>query len=129
MFAKLLPLLLLCACATTSPLSAPDQPTLARLSAPYADQLRAVGITRVSSPGNGAMVRADTSYGAVYVRYPQGVDALAFVLEIGDGTIKAKSAILDEVHFTRLFATLMPEVVRATEDNNKLGWIRANPVN
>lgn len=129
MFAKLLPLLLLCACATTTRLSAPDQPALARLAVPYADPLRAVGITRLSSPGNGAMVRLDTFYGAVYVHYPPGVDALAFALEIGRDDVKAMSAMIDEVQDKRVFAALMPEAVRATEANNRLGWIRANPVN
>lgn len=129
MLARLLPLLVLCACATTSPLSAPEQPALARLAAPYAGQLRQIGITRLTSPGNGAMVRVDTFYGAVYVKYPLGVDTRAFMLEIGPDNVKAVSATIDEVQDKRVLAALMPEVVRTTEANNRLGWIRANPVN
>jgi hypothetical protein len=129
MVAKLLPLLLLCACATTSELSAPDQSALARLAAPYGNQLRAIGITRITSPGNGTMVRLDTAYGAVYVDYPKGLGALAFVLEIDADDVKAKSAAIDEVQDRRVLAALMPDVVRATEVNNRFGWIRANPMN
>src|SRR6266496_374844 len=70
MLAKTLPLLLLGACASTAQLPTADQPELAQMAQPYAQQLQAVGITRVISPGSGAMVRLETSYGSVYVRYP-----------------------------------------------------------
>jgi hypothetical protein len=128
MFAKALPLLLLCACATT-PVAAPDQPALARLAAPYADQLRAVGIKRVSSPGGGAMVQLQTFYSDVYVRYPAGVQPMAFVLDIGVDHLEASSATFDEAQYRRVLAALLPQAVSETEANNRFEWVRANPVN
>lgn len=128
MFAKTLPLLLLCACATT-PLPAPDQPALARLALPYADQLRSVGIKRVSSPGGGAMVRLQTFYGAVYVRYPAGVQPMAFVLDIGPESLKATSTTFDEAQYGPVLSALLPQAVRETASSNRFEWARANPVN
>src|SRR6202051_429281 len=61
---KTLPLLLLGACASTAPLPTADQPELARMVESYAQQLQAVGITRVISPGSGAMVRLETGCGS-----------------------------------------------------------------
>ena len=83
MLAKTLPLLLLCACASTAQLPTADQPELAQMAQPYAQQLQALGITRVISPGSGAMVQLETGYGSVYVRYPTVAEPLAFVLDIG----------------------------------------------
>ena len=51
MLFKGLPLLLLCACASTAPLPTADQPEFAQIAEPYAQQLQAVGITRMISPG------------------------------------------------------------------------------
>ena len=48
------------------------------MAQPYIQQLRAVGITRVISPGNGAMVRLETAYGSVYVRYPARAEPSAW---------------------------------------------------
>ena len=97
MLAKTLPLLLLGACASTAQLPTADQPQLAEMAQPYAQQLQAVGITRVISPGSGAMVRLETSYGSVYVRYPTVVEPLAFVLDIGPDRLQAKAATFDRV--------------------------------
>ncbi len=58
-----------------------DQPEFAEMARPYAQQLQAVGVTRVISPGSGAMVRLETGYGSVYVRYPSALDPLTFVLD------------------------------------------------
>ena len=133
MLAKTLPLLLLCACAITptpsTPPTAPDQPALARLAMPYADQLRSLGIERVSSPGGGAMVQLKTFYGAVYVRYPVGVQPLAFVLEIGAGGLKATSATFDEAKYRSVLSALLPQAMRETASSNRFEWARANPVN
>jgi len=126
MLAKMLPLLLLCACAST-PLNAPAQPQLARLAAPYADQLRSVGIKRVSSPGDGAMVELQTFYGAVYVRYPAGAQLMAFVLDIGKDSIKATSPTFDETHYKLVLAALLPRAVSETISNNRFGYFRAKP--
>jgi len=128
MLAKTFPLLLLCACAST-PLTAPDQPQLARLATPYADQLRSVGITRVSSPGDGAMVQLQTFYGAVYVRYPAAVKQMAFVLDIGADSLKATAATFDETQYKLVLAALLPRAVSETVSNNRFGYFRANPIN
>jgi hypothetical protein len=127
LLAKILPLLLLCACAS-APLNTPDQPALARLAAPYADQLRSVGITRVSSPGGGAMVQLQTFYGAVYVRYPTAVQPMAFVLDVGKDGLKATSATFDEAQYKLVLAALLPRAVSETISNNRFGYFRANPI-
>lgn len=127
MLARMLPVLLLCACATT-PLRAPDQPEMARLAAPYAGALRAVGIQRVSSPGGGAMVRLDTYYGAVYIRYPAGIAPMAFVLTLDADHVFAASPAFEPGPYRELLAALVPDAVRETESNNAFEWARANPV-
>ena len=93
----------------------------------YAQQLQAVGITRVISPGNGAMVRLETSYGSVYVRYPTVAEPLAFVLDIGPDGLQATAATFDRVRDAQILAALVPEAVRMTATNNRLGWLHANP--
>jgi len=127
MFAKMLPLLLLGACASTAPLPSADQPKLAQMAEPYAQQLQAVGITRVISPGSGAMVRLETGYGVVYVRYPAEAQPLAFVLDIGPDGLQATAATFDRVRDAQMLAALVPEAVRMTAINNRLGWLHANP--
>jgi len=127
MLAKTLPLLLLCACASTAQLPAVDQPALAEAARPYAQQLRAVGITRVISPGNGAMVQLETGYGSVYVRYPLVSDPPPFVLDIGPDGVRATAATFDRAKYGQILAALIPEAVRATAVNNSLAWLHANP--
>ena len=129
MLARLLPLLLLCACVATAPVAMTDQPELAQIAQPYAQQLQAVGITRVISPGSGAMVRLETCYGAVYVRYPAAADPSAFVLDIGPDGLQATAATFDLAKSGQILAALIPEAVRVTAANNTLGWLRANPWN
>ena len=127
MLFKWLPLLLICACAATAPLPTADQPGLAQMAQPYAEQLQAVGITRVISPGNGAMVRLETGYGAVYVRYPAAAEPLAFVLDVDPDGLRASAAKFDRTKDGQMLAALVPEAVRVTAANNTLGWLRANP--
>ena len=112
MLAKTLPLLLLCACAATLPTPAASQAGTMR-------QLQAVGISRVISPGDGAMVRLETGYGPVYVRYPASVAPAAFVVDVDAGGAQAR----DET----VLAALLPEAVRVTAANNQREWLRANP--
>jgi len=107
-----LPLLLLCACASMIPAPATGQADAMR-------QLQAVGISRVISPGNGAMVRLETSHGPVYVRYPASVSQTAFILDVGIGDV--------QVQDKQALAALVPEAVRVTAANNRLEWLRANP--
>jgi hypothetical protein len=121
--------LLLGACGSTAELPAADQPELARMAEPYAQQLRAVGITRVISPGSGAMLRLETGYGPVFVRYPAAAPPLAFVLELGPAGVQANAATFDRAEYGPLLSALTPEAVRATTANNSLGWVRANPPN
>jgi len=127
MLAKTLPLLILFACASTAPLPMADRPDLAQIAQPYLQQLQEVGITRVFSPGNGAMVQLDTGYGPVYVRYPAGAAPLVFVLDIGPDGLRAAAATFDRAKDAQVLAALMPEAVRMTEANNRMGWLRANP--
>jgi len=127
MLAKSLPLLLLGACASTAQLSTVDQPALAELAKPYAQQLQAVGITRVISPGNGAMVQLETGYGSVYVRYPLASDPRAFVLDIGPDGLRASAERFYRAKDGQIIAALVPEAVQATAVNNRLAWLHANP--
>ena len=126
MLAKTLPLLL-CACASTAQLPTDEQQEFAEIAQSYARQLQAVGITRVISPGNGAAVLLETGYGAVYVGYPAAVEPLAFVLNIGPEGLHATAATFDRVKDGQILAALVPEAVRVTAANNRLGWLRANP--
>jgi hypothetical protein len=127
MLAKTLPVFLLCACASTAQLPTADQPKLAQMAQSYAPQLKAVGITRVISPGSGAMVQLETGYGAVYVRYPREAEPLAFVLDIDPAGVEAVAATFDRARDEQILAALVPEAVRVTAANNTLGWLRANP--
>lgn len=127
MLAKTLPLLLLGACASTAQVPTVDQPKLAEMAQSYAQQLQAVGITRVISPGSGAMVRLETGYGAVYVRYPAVAEPLAFVLDVGPDGLKATAATFDRVRDAQILDALVPEAVRMTATNNRFAWERANP--
>ena len=97
------------------------------MAQPYVRQLQAVGIRRVSSPGSGAMVRLETGYGAVYVRYPAGAPPLAFVLDIGPEGLRATAATFHRATDGQMLSALVPEAVRVTAANNRLGWLRANP--
>ena len=127
MLAKTLPLLVLGACASTPQLPTTDQPELAQMAQSYAQQLQAVGITRVISPGSGAMVRLETSYGPVYVRYPAVAEPLAFVLDIGPDGLQATAGTFNGVRDAQILAALLPEAVRMTATNNRFAWLRANP--
>jgi hypothetical protein len=127
MLTKTLPLLLLCACASTAQLPTADQPELAEMAQSYAQQLQAVGITRMISPGSGAMVLLETGYGAVYVAYPATAEPLVFVLDIGPDGLHATAATFDRAKHGQILAALVPEAVRVTAANNRLGWLRANP--
>src|SRR5450631_13790 len=112
MIAKTLPLLLLCACASTAQLPMVVQPEFAGIAQPYTQQLQAVGVTRVISPGNGAMVRLETAYGSVYVRYPLASDPLTFVLDIGPDGLRASAATFDRAKDGQILAALVPGAVR-----------------
>jgi hypothetical protein len=126
MLTRTLPLLLLCACAAAPMPPVADQPELARMARAYAPQLQAEGITRVVSPGSGAMVRLETGYGPVFVRYPEGVKPLAFVLDV-DAGVQAAAATFDRAEYAQMLSALVPEAVRAAAASNRLGWLRANP--
>jgi len=79
------------------------------------------------SPGGGAMVRMDTSYGAVYVKYPTAVPPFAFVLDIGPDEVHAAATAFDPIKDGPVLAELVPEAVRVTAANNWFEWLRANP--
>lgn len=127
MIAKALPLLILCACAAAPPAPTQPQPELARLAQPYASQLWAVGITRMAVTGSGAMVGLETLSGPVYVRYPQNVPAVDFVLEIDADGLSAYELNFDKTRDAAVLDALVPQVIRATASNNALVWIHSNP--
>ncbi len=120
-------LALLGACASTQPLRAPEQPALAVLAMPYAPDLRALGITRLVSPGGGALVRLETAWGAVYVPFPRDVPPVAFELAIDEAGVRAAAVSFDAERDARVLASLMPVVFRETASNNTMQWWRANP--
>jgi hypothetical protein len=127
MFANALALFLFAAGATAAPLPVTDQPQLAQLAQLYAQQLRAEGITRVTSLGAHDMVRLETKNGPVYVRYPAGAADVAFVVEIGPTSVQASAVTFDKDQDESLLAALVPEAVKVTAGNNRLEWNRANP--
>ena len=127
MIAKTLPLLFLCACASTPPAPTQAQPELVQLAQPYVSQLRAVGVTRMAVAGGSAMVQLETLSGPVYVRYPRDVPAADFVLEIDADGLNAYAAALDKTRDAAVLAALVPQVIRATLTNNELVWIHSNP--
>ena len=104
-----------------------DEPELAQVAQTYLQQLQAAGITRMVSPGGGAMVRLETAYGSVYVRYPAAAEPLAFVLDIGPDGLQATATKFDRAKDGQILAALVPEAVRVTAANNALWWRRANP--
>jgi hypothetical protein len=118
---------LLGACASTPPVRAPEQPALAALAMPYAPDLRALGITRLVSPGGGALVRLETAWGAVFVPYPRDAPPIAFELEIDEKGVRAAADSFDAERDARVLASLMPAVFRETASNNTMQWWRANP--
>ena len=73
------------------------------------------------------MVRLETSYGSVYVRYPAAAEPLALVLDIGPDGLQATAATFDRVRDGQILAALVPEAVLMTATNNRLGWLHANP--
>ena len=127
MLAKPLAFVLCCASAIAAPLPASDQPQLVQLVQPYAQQLRAEGITRVTSLGSRDMVRLETRRGPVYVRYPADAPDVAFILEIGPTSMQASAATFDRQRDEKMLAVLMPEALKVTAGNNRLEWLRANP--
>jgi len=127
MLAKPFALISCCASAIAAPLPATDQPQLVQLVQPYAQQLRAEGVTRVTSLGARDMVRLETRSGPVYVRYPAGAPDAAFILEIGPASMQASAATFDRQRDEQMLAALMPEALKVTAGNNRLEWLRANP--
>jgi len=129
MLAKTLPLLLLCACAAAPQIGAPSQPALAVLAEPYAGALRSAGITRVEASGAADWVRLETLSGPVYVRYPQGMPAVAFALDIRSDKLVATSDQFDQARDQPVLDAILPAAIRATETNNILVWLHRNPWN
>ena len=126
MLARTLPFMLLCACASTAQLPTADQPELAELARPYAQQLQAVGITRVISPGSGAPVLLETGYGAVYIPYPAAVEPLAFVLDIGPEGLHGAATTFDRAKDLQMLAALLPEACGRRTPT--IGWGTCAPI-
>src|SRR4029453_5549945 len=106
---KTLPLLFLCACASTPQEPTQAQPELVQLAQPYAAQLRAVGITRLAVAGRGAMGRLETLAGPVYVRYPQNVPTVDFVLEIDADGLYAYELDFNKTRDAAVLDALVPQ--------------------
>ena len=127
MISKTIPLLLLSTGTATAMLPTTEQPESARLVQRYAQQLPVVGVSRVVSPGNGEMVRLETAFGPVYVRYPAQAPTLVFVLDVGPDGLRANSATFNQAQDEQVLAALLPEALKVTAANNRVEWLRANP--
>jgi len=127
MLARYLPLLVLCACASAQPTSTTPQPELAREAQPYANELRAVGITRLEVTAGGAMVRLETLSGPVYVPYPKDVPAIGFVLDVDPVGVRAFGATFDKARDAAVIDAVLPRAIRATATNNVQVWVHNNP--
>lgn len=75
------------------------------------------------------MVLLETSYGAVYVRYPRDVPPVAFVLEVDPAGLYAAAPSFDPGRDASALATILPIAIQETASNNAIQWIRANPWN
>ncbi len=75
------------------------------------------------------MVGLETGCGSVYVQYPSALYPQACVLAIGPDGVGATAATFDAAKDQQILAALLPDAVRATVINNRLGWLRANPEN
>jgi len=127
MLARNLALVLYCASAIAAPPTATDQPQLVQLVQPYVPQLRAEGVTRVTSLGSRDMVRLETQRGPVYVRYPADAPDVAFIVEIGPTSVHASAETFDRQREEKLLAAVMHAALDVTAANNRLEWLRANP--
>ena len=58
---------------------------------------------------------------------PTVAEPSAFVLDIGPDRLRATAATFDRVRDGQILAALVPEAVRMTATNNRLGWLHANP--
>jgi hypothetical protein len=129
MLARAFPLLFLSACASAPPVPMPAQPDLAALARPYAQQLQAVGITRLTATAGNSMVELTTLSGPVYVRYPKDVPAFAFELDVGPDGVRAFSTGFDKTRDAAVLNSILPQAIRATATNNAQVWIHSNPWN
>ena len=105
------------------------QPELSQQAQRYANELRAVGITRLEAPGSGAMVRLRTLSGPVYVPYPKDVPGIAFVLEVDPDGVHAFAPGFDNARDAAVLDAVLPRAIRATATNNAQVWIHNNPWN
>ena len=126
MLDKTLPLLLLCACASTAELPTPDQPELAG----WPSLCPAVASSGHHPCGLAGEWRHGTARDRLRVGigpYPAVPEPSAFVLDIGPDGLQASAATFDRAKDGPMLAALVPEAVRITAANNWFGWIRANP--
>jgi hypothetical protein len=74
-----------------------------------------------------ALVQLETAT-VVYVRYPTAAPPSAFV-PTSVRWLASHRGDVDRARDQQILAALMPEAVRVTAANNRLGWLRANPWN
>jgi hypothetical protein len=129
MLARVFPSLFLCACASAPPAPMPAQPDLATLARPYAQDLRAVGITHLMATAGNSMVELTTLSGPVYVRYPKDVPVVAFELDIDPDGVRAFGTGFDKDRDATALNSILPQAIRATATNNAQVWIHSNPWN
>jgi len=109
------------ACAVPSTAPATEQPALERMAAPYADDLRAMGISRLFVYGDPARVRVTTEFGEVYFRYPAGLAPTQFTLSVGQQAIEANSDAFNagnSAQYEAAMKAVLPEAIRRTNVNN-----------
>jgi hypothetical protein len=127
MIARFVLPLLLGACTAVGPLAAPERADLERAVEPYASRMRAVGITRVVTQHDSAMVRLDTLSGAVYTAYPGGMPRLDRTIEVEASRVRAAAASFDPNRDSRAVTTVLAQAIDRAASNNAVQWIRANP--
>jgi len=119
--------LLLGACTAVGPVAAPERADLERAVEPFAGRMRAVGITRVITRRDSAVVRLDTLSGAVYSAYPGGMPRLDMTIEVEASRVRAAANSFDASRDSPAVTAVLAQAIDRAASNNEVQWIRANP--
>lgn len=109
------------ACATPAAAPATEQPAMSRMAAPYASELRRVGISSVMVYPNRARVRVSTRSGEVYFRYPAELPPMEFAVYVGAQDIEVDSdgfTAANAAQYEAAMKAILPEAVRQANANN-----------
>ena len=116
------PTLFAAGCATpTAAIPTTEQPALATMARPYGDELRKAGISSVQVLGSGSRVRTATNFGEIYLRYPAGLAATAFVVYVDASTVEVDSDAFtpaSSAQYDAAFKAILPAAIKAANDNN-----------